>query len=254
MISTTEASTDVVLIHGGSTTGGYWDRLRPLIEHRTIAPDLPGRRDRPADLFDLTVDDCVTSVIRDLDRLDLAPRVVLMAHSSGGLTVPGVARHLGDRLAHIVLSSASVPPNGGNGLDCMLPRHAAGCRALQAKVRRDGSASIDLRRRVDPEAIRTAYGGDPLSDEIVEYMCAPERRVPESFNVYFQPVTWGGVRDVGITWLLNLRDRVIPIELQRTMIGRLPTAPHIVETDAGHIPSVTHPELVAGTVARAATS
>jgi pimeloyl-ACP methyl ester carboxylesterase len=135
----------------------------------------------------------------------------------------------------------------------MLARHADGCRWLDAKMRRDGPKSIRLEREVDPVALRTAYGGDPLTDETVAYMCAPERRVPESFTVYFQPITWAGVPDVPITWLLNRADRVIPPDLQRTMMDRLPRAARIVETDAGHIPSVTHPELVAAVLNDAAT-
>jgi len=236
-----------VLIHGGTTTGAYWDRLRPLLHETSIAPDLPGRRRRPADLMTLTIEDCVAAVCESVDHSDLDDHVVVMAHSSGGLVVPGVARHLGDRCAHISLSSASVPPDGGTGLDCMKPHHADGCRAMMEHARDTGTTvtTLDSMGEADPVRIRTAYGGDPLPDELVDYMTDPERRVPDSYNTYFQPVTWQEVPEVDITWFKNLRDRAIPVELQETMLGRLPRSPAIVEIDGGHIPSVTDPQLVA---------
>ncbi len=239
--------TSFVLIHGGTTTGAYWDRLRPLLQGTTIAPDLPGRRDRPADLMTLTLDDCVEAVCESIDGSVLGDAVVIMAHSSGGLVVPGVARHLGSRCAHIALSSASVAPDGGTGLDCMKPHHADGCRAMMEHARETGATitTLDGMREADPERISTAYGGDPLPDHLVDYMIEPQRRVPDSYNVYFQPVTWQGVPETTLTWFKNLRDRSIPVELQETMLSRLPHPPRIVELDGGHIPSVTHPGSVA---------
>jgi pimeloyl-ACP methyl ester carboxylesterase len=239
---------DFLLIHGGTTTGSYWDRLCPLLRGQVLAPDLPGRRARLADLMNLTVDDCVAAACDDIDGAELGDRVVVMAHSSGGLCVPGAARHLGSRCCHIVLSSASVPPDGGTALDCMKPRHAEGVRAVMAHARETGAAVTTLdgaMRDPDPERIRVSYGGDPLPDELVSFMADPERRVPDSFNVYFQPVSWAGVPEVGITWIKNLRDRAIPVDLQEEMIGRLPRPPRVVEIDGGHIPSVTRPEAVA---------
>jgi len=51
-----------VLVHGGGMSGSYWDLLRPHLERPSLAPDLPGRRDKPADPMTLTVDECVRSV------------------------------------------------------------------------------------------------------------------------------------------------------------------------------------------------
>ena len=76
----------------------------------SIAVDLPGRRPTAADLMTVTLDEA--AACRPRDRRPEGP-VVIVAHSSGGLVVPRVVDALGDRVTAIVLTSASVPPDGG---------------------------------------------------------------------------------------------------------------------------------------------
>ena len=105
-------------------SGAYWDVLRPHLERPSLAPDLPGRRDKPADPMTLTVDECVRSFADDVRAADPGD-VVLVAHSSGGLFAPGIAAELADRVRHVVLDVAQVPPDGGTGLDAMKESHRA---------------------------------------------------------------------------------------------------------------------------------
>ena len=44
-----------------------------------------------------------------------------------------------------------------------------------------------------------------------------------------------------VTYLATTLDRPVPIGLQRTMIGRLPGRPTVVELDTGHVPAITDP-------------
>src|SRR6202035_5104450 len=104
-----------VLVHGGGSTARFWDRLVPCLDGPSLAVDLPGRAAKPADLATLTVFDEVASVLEDIEHEQLDEPIVLVAHSSGGLVVPGVVAALGDRVAHIVLRAALVPPEGGDG-------------------------------------------------------------------------------------------------------------------------------------------
>jgi pimeloyl-ACP methyl ester carboxylesterase len=106
-----------VLIHGGGSTGRFWDRLLPYLDQPALAVDMPGRNGKPADFATLTVDDEVASVVADVRAAALADPVILVAHSSGGLVVPGVVEGLGDRVTHIVLSAALVPAEGACGVD-----------------------------------------------------------------------------------------------------------------------------------------
>ena len=239
-----------VLVHGGGSTSRFWDRLIPLLDGDVLAVDLPGRGAHPAPLPSITVDDEVASVVGDITTGPDGP-FVLIAHSSGGLVVPGVTAALPDQIAAIVLSAALVPTEGGCGLDCMRPRHRDG---LVAAVEAAGpDAPIILPGPpADPERTRTTYGGDPLGDDDVAFITDPCRLVADTVHHYFQPVHWSVVPPVPVTYVVNDRDRPIPPELQLEMIDRLPRPPRVVHLPSGHIPAVTHPEEFAAIVARAA--
>jgi pimeloyl-ACP methyl ester carboxylesterase len=195
----------------------------------------------------LTLDDCVASLAADVRAADLDEKLILMLHSSGGLVAPGLLRALGGRIAHLVYSSASVPPEGGCGLDCMRERHAEGVRRLFESARAEGRTITTLDGPApDREKARLQYGGEPLDDELVDYVIDPVRRVPDSYSVYFQTVSWQGTApDLPVTYLENLRDRAVPRALQEQMIERLPFATRVIALDGGHVPSVTQPAVVA---------
>src|ERR1700744_911461 len=96
----------------------------------------PGPRPRPADLGTLTVDAEVASVVADIEAGAGGGSITLVAHSSGGLVVPGVTAALGGRVQAIVLNAALVPAEGGCGIDCMQERHRDGLRfAVESAAR-----------------------------------------------------------------------------------------------------------------------
>ena len=238
-----------VLVHGGGATARFWDRLVPLLDGEALAVDLPGRGGHPADLATITVDDEVASVVADIDRAGTDDNVVLVAHSSGGLVVPGVVAALDGRVERIVLNAALVPPENGCGLDGMQPRHAAGLSAAVEAAMAEGRTITLPGPPDDPEQFRATYGGDPLSDEDLAFVVDPVRCVPDTIHHYFQPVHWSLARGIPVTYILNERDRPIPPALQEEMVTRLPDPPHVVRLGTGHLPAVTHPHELAKAVA-----
>jgi pimeloyl-ACP methyl ester carboxylesterase len=244
---TTPATADrhgaFLLVHGGSSTARFWDRLVAHLAAPALAVDLPGRAGKSADMMELTIDDCVASVLSDvagagLDHHDL----VVVAHSSGGLVVPGIVAGLDGGVRHIVLNAASVPPEGGCGLDCMQPRHREGVESFVAAARRAGQV-VTTPLPEDPERLRRSYG-EELDDDTLAFIADPSRIVGDSFNLYYQPVHWSLVGDTPVTYVRNLRDRPIPLALQDEMIARL-REPTVVDLDTGHVPAVNHPRAFA---------
>jgi pimeloyl-ACP methyl ester carboxylesterase len=237
--------TTVVLVHGGSYTGRYWDLLGAHLHSPSVAVDLPGRGEHPADLMTVTLDDAVQAISEEVGKLD--DDVVLVAHSSGGLVVPGVVAASEGRVRHVVLNAASVPPEGGNGVECMREKHRDSVRQLKALI--DGGQAITTPPDPpEPERLRTAYGGDALDDRQVQFLRDPQRFVPDTYNLYFSPVHWSEAAHVPHTYVVNLRDRAVPLELQEEMIARLPAPPRVIPLDGGHMPAVTAPEVLAAIV------
>jgi pimeloyl-ACP methyl ester carboxylesterase len=241
-----------VLIHGGGSTARFWDRVVPLLDRPALAVDLPGRNGKPADFATLSVDDEVESVVHDVVGANVDDGIVIVAHSSGGLVVPGVVADLGARVAGVVLNAALVPVEGGLGIDCMKPRHREGLVASVEAAKRDGTVIILPGPPPDPEAFRNSYGGDPLDDETLAFVIDPVRCVPDTVHHYFQPVRWSRAAGVPVTYIVNTRDRPIPTATQEQMLTHLPQEPTVVRLDTGHLPAVTHPERFAALVTEAA--
>ena len=235
-----------VLIHGGGATARFWDRLMPHLDRPVIAVDLPGRADRPAALPTLTVDDEVASVVADVASGAGDGPVTLVAHSSGGLVVPGVVTALGGRVKSIVLNAALVPAEGGCGIDCMKDRHREGLTMALAAAQREGQTITLPGPPADPEAFRHAYGGDPLDDDTLAFVVDPVRCVEDTVHHYFQPIRWSQAAGVPILYVLNTRDRPVPSDTQEVMSARLPEPVEVIRIDSGHLRPVTAPETFAG--------
>jgi pimeloyl-ACP methyl ester carboxylesterase len=222
----------------------------PLLHQETLAVNLPGRADRPADLASLSLEVEIASVVADIESAAGSGPIALVAHSSGGLVVPGVISALKGRVHAVLLNAALIPAEAGCGIDCMKERHREGLMLALAAAVRDGRTITLPAPPEDPESFRQAYGGDPLDDDTLAFVVDPVRCVEDTVHHYFQPVSWSEVTGIPITYVLNERDRPIPPDTQEEMAQRLPPPLTVIRIDSGHLLPVTSPaafaEILAG--------
>jgi pimeloyl-ACP methyl ester carboxylesterase len=227
-------------MHGGNNTSRVWERLQPLLDAPSLAVELPGRGDRPAELSTLTLDDVAASVRDDVDAWNRTDQLVVVAHSSAALSVPRLSTMLRQRVARIVLVPGSIPPEGGCGIDTMRPHQAVRLREWLGLLDAEGLPRTSNYGVPDREVLRMSYGGTALTDDQLEFV--EGILVPDSLNVFLDPVSWRDVRDVPVTWVRTLQDRVQPREMQDEFIARLSVVDvvEVVDIDSGHIPAVTN--------------
>ena len=222
-----------VFVHGGGHTGALWGPVLPHLERPGFAADLPGRGSNPSARTDLTIQDCVDSVVADIDRLGWN-RVVLVGHSCAGVVLPGVATKLPDRIAHLVFLSAAIPPEGKSIIDA-IPQ------PIRSFVR------YQLSRRFPPRAGRRASrylfcnDMDAAQTEFVLDGLCPEQAMAQMT----EPVSRAALpAHIPRTYIMQLRDHGVRVRTQRRQIANLgPCA--VLALDSGHDSFVSQPENLA---------
>lgn len=226
-----------VLVHGGGFAGSCWDEMVPLLTGTVLAVDLPGRGRHPQDLGSVTISDFINSVIDDIVAEDLSD-ITLVGHSMAGLTLPGVAEHIPERLSHLAFVSCSVPPDGAPLID-VLGDLSPAVHEVAAKI---GDNAVDSEGGLHPDLFVAMFCNDMDERQTASTLA---RRVPESFKVLSDPTDLTGLRHpIPRTYVRLARDASITIDAQNKMITNL-GAVNIVDLDAGHMAMISRPHELA---------
>ena len=230
----------LVLVHGGAHAADCWDltvdEIRLVAPHLTVLTvDLPGRRGKPGDLSAVTIEDCVESVITDIENAGLN-EIVVCGHSLGGVTVPRVVAKLGpSRVREMILAAAFLPPQGASVLDSL--GGPLGCYARRAAAARHTPVVMSR------TAARLAFcnGMTPYQREFVL-----SRICGESIHLVTEKVDRSELSDdVPWTWILTGRDHSLSRRQQRRSIAALPGAGTVIPMDACHDMMVSEPRRLA---------
>ncbi|MDA8046476.1 MAG: alpha/beta hydrolase [Actinomycetota bacterium] len=215
----------MVLVHGGLHTGACWKLIVPLIDVPVRAVDLPGRGSRPAPLDTVTLGDCVDAVLEEAERAGFA-RFALVAHSLGGVTATETAYRHPDRVTHLVLVGALVPPPGSNASIVMF------------------GEPLDAMTDMTEERARALFGNDMTDDQWAEHYGG---LVPEAVALMNAALS-GYPRGIPTLYVDMSADVPVPPELAARMAANL--GPHVERRtiDAGHTVMVTQPEQLADLV------
>jgi pimeloyl-ACP methyl ester carboxylesterase len=225
-----------VLIHGAGFGANCWDELMPHLNAEALAVDLPGRGTRAAvPLPTVTLADCADAVRADVEAKDLQD-IVLVGHSFAGVTVPRVLNLIADRVRHVVLVSAVVPPDETRVLDQIDP----GVRHL---VEQSIAGGVYHQTREGAAAM--------LCNDMDEATAAAalDRLVDDSAALLGEPVDLSGYqREIPRTYVHLTQDLCYVEELQQRSIALL--RPEVVDLDTGHMAMISAPEKLAGVLNR----
>ena len=223
--------TSFVLIQGGSFAGSCWNRVVPLLPEPVIALDLPGRGSRARELAGITIADFVDAVVDDIESRDLRD-VILVGHSMAGLTMPGVAERIAERLHHLVFVACTVPADGERIVDTLDPE----IRAIAERNAANPSGG-----KLD-DAMATAMFCNDMDDDQIRFTL--ERMVPEATQVTVEPVSLKGLRHpIPRTWIRTDHDIVVPPARQDLFAERVGAT--VVPLDAAHMAMISRPHALA---------
>jgi pimeloyl-ACP methyl ester carboxylesterase len=222
----------IVLIHGAWHGPWCWDMLRRNLSGEgwtTTAPRLPSAAyavlDRPA----AGLHDDIAALSDHIDHID--GRVVLVAHSYGGMPATEVAARHREKVSQLVYIAAYLPREG----ESLFSIHGA-------PAPEDLSGTIP----VPEDPIGTFYGDvDPaVAAEAVG------RLVPQSIRSFGEPVDHVDDRAAPRTYLLCERDQALPVLKQEEFSTR---ADVVERMDSGHSPFLSRPSELAARLGRVLT-
>lgn len=227
-----------LLVHGAWHGAWCWYKLMTRLQkmgHTVIAPDLPslGRDRTPVNRVSLaTYRDYVSAI------LDSVPeQVILVGHSRGGIVISEVAERRPQRVRMLVYLTAFLARNG----ECLFDLAGSDKASLVPPnmVMSEDKSSSTMR----DDALREAFYGE-CSDEDVALarLCLQaEPTVPLATPLQLTDASYGSVPRV---YVECLRDKAIPISLQRRMQAGLPCR-QVLQIDTDHSPFFSRPDELA---------
>ena len=227
-----------LLVHGAWHGAWCWHKLVPRLEkngHTVIATDLPslGRDRTPVNRVSLAKwRDHVCAII------DSQPDpVILVGHSRGGIVLSEVAEHRPTGIRALVYLTAFLLRDG----ECLFDLAGSDATSLvppNMLMAEDQSSSI-----IRDAALRETFYGECSDDDVaLARLCVqPEPTVPLATPVHISDANYGTVPRV---YIECLRDRAIPIALQRRMQAALPCQ-RVLALDTDHSPFFSKPDELA---------
>jgi pimeloyl-ACP methyl ester carboxylesterase len=218
-----------VLIHGAWHGAWCWYKLVPRLEkagHTVIAPDLPAMgRDRTS-VKRVSLATWREHVCQTLDAI--TEPVVLVGHSRGGIVISEAAEHRPERIRTLVYVAGFLPSHGESLFD--IADRDSSSLVPQNMVMSDDKTSSVIRS----EALREAFYGECSEEDFaLARLCVQaEPTVPLAAPVQLSAAKFGSVPRI---YVECLRDRAIPLALQRQMQAAQPCQ-RVVQIDTDHSP------------------
>ncbi len=229
----------LVLVHGGGLAADSWElaveeihRLAPDLT--VLAPDMPGRHNKPGDLREMTIADYVDSLVGDIETAGLKD-IVIAGHSMGAMTLPAVVTELGAaRVREMIFAAGFLPPEGTSIVE-------SSPRVVGAVARRIAKKNVPT---PTPKWMTRFVYLNGVPSHRRRFLAG--KLYAESLRILTERVSRRGMpNDIPRTWILTRRDRALAPKVQRKYIEGLGGVQMLIEIDTCHLLMVSEPERLA---------
>ena len=237
-----------VLVHGAFAGGWIWEPLAQRLRsagHSVEVPDQPGAGDDHTPVAEVTLDSCAKRIAAVVKQS--AEPAFLVGNSMGGLIATQAAVHCAAQVSGLIYVSAFAPHDGQSLLAITQQPEGAGDQ-VQANITIEGEPPVAI---MPAAASRHALYAE-CTEETAAWAIGRQR--PQPVAPFATPVSIpAGVLDsIPRYYVCCLRDRAIPLPLQRRMIREAGCA-DIVELDTDHTPQLSKTAELAGALERFAS-
>jgi len=218
----------IVLIHGAGLGSWIWSDTEKYLQTENLAVNFPDR-DRTAVINSRSFDNYCEHLLMQISAWNKS-RVILVAHSIGGVLSLKLAHQLGDRVAGFIGIGASIPKNGGSFI-----------------------STLPLPKRLLLPVILRIAGTKPPASAIKGSLCnglsadqaelIADKFVAESTQLYFSKCN-APVPDTQKLYIKCTHDLEFPQTLQDKMIVNLSTR-QVTSLESGHLPMMSCPKKLA---------
>lgn len=215
-----------VFIHGAGLNSEIWSKVLEGLGHPYLLIDFPNRGIQKGLDKELALADYVMHIKKQIDEWEIR-RVIIVAHSLGGVLSLKLAAGLHDRLAGIVAIGAVIPKKGGSFLSVLpLPK-----RILMSLILRK------MGTRPPEAAIRAGLCNDLTEEQAAMIV---KKFNPESVRVYTDRAD-APAPAVPKLYVKLSKDKELSPSMQDKMISHF--TPHAVESlETGHLPMLSDPD------------
>ncbi len=216
----------VVFLSGAGLGGWIWDGVVKKLDAPSTVADYSSVRTNK----DASLDDYVRAAADSANQLN-ADKIIIVAHSIGGVVGSELVKQLGERAGGFVGVSAVVPAPGGNFFSCLpFPQ-----KCIMPII-------VSLSGTKPPEsAIRSGLANgldESTTDKIISSF------TPEAKGLYTGKTTRQKLPDIPYSYIRTTDDRELPLAIQDSAIKRLPN-PSVHDIKTGHLPMLTNASEVA---------
>ncbi|WNQ10883.1 alpha/beta hydrolase [Paenibacillus aurantius] len=221
-----EGEYGLVFVHGAGLRSEVWEGVVKNLGLPYLLADLPRRNEPVEARGELTLEDYAAS-LREQIRAWPVPRVVLVAHSLGGVVALRAASGLEDRLAGFAAVGAAIPRDGGSFVSALpWPKRLI----LSVVLKKMGT-------RPPESMIRAGLCSDLAPEQASKVVKA---FVPEAVRAYTDRCE-AAVPSVPRLYMKLTKDKEFSSSLQDRMIRHLQPN-RVAELATGHLPMLSDPD------------